>query len=245
MSLVVADVPASPPTRSLISPPQPHQQTSGYTWDETSVCRLLFSALLVTKTIVVVQWIEIIMLAIILLLLLLSPAWSLAQETEEPSLVEAARRERERRANMTEAVWVITEANLKDFQGLVSTSGNPPAAASERTDVGESGTEENAEDAKTTPAAWEALFKEARLDLANAVNRGRVLELRMQDLQRAWLSEDDGVKIQQQLQETQQLIQSTDREIQAARETFQALQLEAQQAGVLPGVIRELVGELP
>ncbi len=185
------------------------------------------------------------MLAIILLLLLLSPAWSLAQATEEPSLVEVARRERERRANMTGEVRVITEANLKDFVGLVSTSGNPTAAASERTDVGESGSEENSEDAKEAPAAWEALFNEARLDLANAVNRGRILELRMNDLQRAWLSEDDGVKIQQQLQETLQLIESNNRETQANRETLQALQLEAQQAGVLPAVIRELVGQVP
>ena len=34
-SLVVADVPASPPPRSLISPPKPHQQMSWYSWDET------------------------------------------------------------------------------------------------------------------------------------------------------------------------------------------------------------------
>ncbi len=188
------------------------------------------------------------MLAIILLLLLLSPAWSLAQETEEPSLAEVARRERERRANLTGEFRIITEANLKDFVGLVSTSGNPPTAASRRTDVGESGSEENSEDAKETPAAWPALFHEARLDLANAVNRGRVLELKMTDLQSAWLREDDGSaqgRIQQQLQETQQQIESNDRETQATRETFQALQLEAEQAGVFPAVIRELVGELP
>lgn len=40
----------------------------------------------------------------ILLMLLLTPAWSLAQDAEEPSLAEVARKERERRANMkTEA----------------------------------------------------------------------------------------------------------------------------------------------
>ena len=50
------------------------------------------------------------MIALILLVLILSPAWSLAQETEEPSLAEVARRERERRANMKEEVRVITEA---------------------------------------------------------------------------------------------------------------------------------------
>ncbi len=35
VSLVVADVPASPPPRSLISPRKPHQQTSSYFWNET------------------------------------------------------------------------------------------------------------------------------------------------------------------------------------------------------------------
>ena len=35
VSLVVADVPASPPPRSLISPRKTHQQTSWYSWDET------------------------------------------------------------------------------------------------------------------------------------------------------------------------------------------------------------------
>ncbi len=40
-SLVIADVPASPPPRSLISPPKPHQQMSGYTWDETLVLRVV------------------------------------------------------------------------------------------------------------------------------------------------------------------------------------------------------------
>jgi len=34
-SLVVADVPASPPPRSLTSPRKPHQQTSSYLWSET------------------------------------------------------------------------------------------------------------------------------------------------------------------------------------------------------------------
>ena len=188
------------------------------------------------------------MLALVLLLLLLSPAWSLAQATEEPSLAEIARTERERRANMREEVLVITDANLKDFKGLVSTSGNLLSAASEGTDVGDSGSEENSGDAKRDLAAWQALFNEARLDLANAVIRGRVLELRMSDLQRSWLREDDGStqgRIQQLLQETQQLIESNNGETQATRETFQALQLEAQQAGLLPAVIRELVGDLP
>ncbi len=35
VSFVVADVPASPPPRSLISPRKTHQQMSWYSWDET------------------------------------------------------------------------------------------------------------------------------------------------------------------------------------------------------------------
>ncbi|MDA2927965.1 hypothetical protein MYX78_12180 [Acidobacteria bacterium AH-259-G07] len=191
------------------------------------------------------------MIALILLVLLLTPAWSFAQETEEtkkePPLAELGRRERERRANMKE-VGVITNADLKNMKGLVSTGGRPPTAASEGTGEGESGLEEYSEDGEKDPEAWRALFDEARLDLKNAVNRSLVLQLKMNYLRNTWLREDDGTtqaRIQQQLQETLGDIESSPQEIQAAREALQALQSEAQQEGLLPGTIRELVGELP
>ena len=73
------------------------------------------------------------MIAIILLLLLTAPAWSLAQATEEISLFEAARRERERRASITVEVKVLTNRDVEEMEGLVSTAivSEPAAEASE------------------------------------------------------------------------------------------------------------------
>jgi len=42
--------------------------------------------------------------------------------TEEPSLAEAARKGRERKADRSKPVWIITNANIKFIEGLVSTS---------------------------------------------------------------------------------------------------------------------------
>ena len=185
------------------------------------------------------------MIPLILLVLLLTPAWSFAQETEEPSLAEVARKERERRASMSKPVRIITNANIKSIKGLVSGSTAPtPVAAEGEEGEGESGSENGERDL----AAWQALFGEATLKLKTAVNRGRVLELKMNNLQNAWLRENDGVtqaRIQQQLQETQQVIQDNQQEVQTARQALQALQGEAQLGGLLPGTLHEFVGELP
>ena len=122
------------------------------------------------------------MIAIILLLLFIAPAWSLAQETEEPSLVEAARQERERRASITVEVHVLTNRDVEEMKGLVSTGTAPEPAA-------EAGEEGEAEE----EASWKELFDEAKLDLQNAENRVQVLQLQMEYLRDQWLREDDGV----------------------------------------------------
>jgi len=180
--------------------------------------------------------IETIMIAFILLVLLLTPVWSLAQDAEKPSLAEVARNERERRASMEQDVLVMTNAYVESVEGLVSMS------------VGIPDTEEAEEEEQAVSEGndWETRFAEARLDLTNAVNRGLVLELKMNDLHRAWLRQDDGStqgRILQLLQETQHLIGPNQRETQAAREALQALQRQAQLKGLLPGTIRELAGE--
>ena len=52
------------------------------------------------------------MIVLFLLLLLLTPAWSLAQDAEAPSLAEIARRERERRAGLEQPAQIITNATI-------------------------------------------------------------------------------------------------------------------------------------
>ena len=66
------------------------------------------------------------MIVLFLLLLLLTPAWSFAQDAEEPSLAEVARRERERRASMKQPARIITNANLKGIKGV--SNGTAPSS---------------------------------------------------------------------------------------------------------------------
>ncbi|MFQ5928751.1 MAG: hypothetical protein ACE5MK_03565 [Acidobacteriota bacterium] len=192
------------------------------------------------------------MMVLILLVLFFVPTWAMAQESKEtkkePSLAELARRERERRANIKKEVPVITNATLKKLKGLVSVSG-APAAPSEGETEAEAETEtEPEETAEKDLGTWKAEFDEARMNLKNAVNRSMVLQLKINDLRNAYFREDDGTtqaRIQQQLQETLQEIESNKQEVQAAREALQKLENEARKEGLPPGTIRELVGELP
>ena len=190
------------------------------------------------------------MFRLILLVLLLVPAWSLAQEsqeTKEPSLAELARMERERRAQM-KAVPILTNADLRKARGLVSTSAEAETETAEGAEEGESEPEETPESAEPDPSVWRGRFSEARLNLKNAVNRNLVLQLKMNDLRNTYLSEDNGVtqaRIQQQLLETQQDIESNQQSIQTARQAIDALQSEAQKEGIPASTVSGLVGELP
>ena len=192
------------------------------------------------------------MIAALLLVLLLVPAWSMAQgseETKEPSLAELARRERERRAQM-KAVPILTNADLSKARGLVSTSVDPENMAAEGVEGTEAGSEaeETPASTETEPAVWESKFGEARLTLKNNVNRDLVLQLKMNELRNSYLSEDNGVtqaRIQQQLLETQQEIESNAQAVRESRSAMATLQSEAQAEGVSAETVRGLVGELP
>ena len=168
------------------------------------------------------------MIRVMLLVLLLAPAWSLAQEnkeTKEPSLAELARQERERRAQLKE-VLVITNANLKRLGGgFVSTAAGPEAetAATEGEEGAEveakteaEAEENNSEKAETDPAVWEGRFGETRLNLKNAVNRDLVLQLKMNDLRTENLGGNQA-RTQQQLRETQQEIEENAKNVHSAR----------------------------
>ncbi len=174
------------------------------------------------------------MIPIILLLLFISPAWSLAQETEELSLVEAARRERERRASITEEVKILTNRDIEEMEGFVSTAtASEPAA-------------EASEEVESEEMSLELSFEKARDDLQSAENRDRLLQLQMKYLRDQWLGNSDGVtqqKIQSQLQETQQELEISRQEVEAARAAYQALQNKAKADGILPGELRLLMGK--
>ena len=185
------------------------------------------------------------MILLLLLLLLLTPAWSLAQDSEEPSLAEIARRERERRAGMEQPAQIITNANLKDIQGMVSGSTAPSSAGTEgENDEGESSSSENG---KRDLAEWEALFSEATWKLETAINRDRVLEQRMAELNEGAVRvnpDETGKTLDQewsrQSQETQQMFESNRKDLEAASKSLRELQRKARLEGLLPGTIRRL-----
>lgn len=172
------------------------------------------------------------MIPVILLLLLIAPAWSLAQETEELSLVEAARRERERRASITVEVKILTNRDVEEMEGLVSTA-TAPDTSEETGDKGE-------------PDDWGELFDSAKLDLKTAESRLQVLQLQMVYLRDQWLRQSDGVtqqKIQVQLQETQKGLEISRQDTEASGAAYEELQKKAAAAGLLPGELRLLMGD--
>ena len=192
------------------------------------------------------------MIVLLLLVLLLVPAWSMAQgseETKEPSLAELARSERERRAQL-KVIPILTNSDLRKARGFVSTSVDPESEVAEVEEEAEASSEAEETPASTEidPAVWESKFGEARLNLKNAVNRDLVLQLKMNELRNSYLRQDNGVtqaRIQQQLLETQQEIERNSQAVRASRSAVDTLRNEAQAEGVSTETLQSLVGELP
>ncbi len=162
------------------------------------------------------------MIVILLLLLLLAPAWSFAQDAEEPSLAEVARRERERRASMEQPALTITNANLKGVKGKVS-SGTAPSS------VGTKGENDEGESQKSGNGKRD--LAEATARLKAAINRDQVLKQKMAELNSGlvYVNPDEtgrtlGQERSRQLQETQQMLESNRKDIEAARKSLQKLQ---------------------
>ena len=199
------------------------------------------------------------MITLVLALLLLVPTRSLAQEPEEASeeaseeisLVELARRERARRSEAGQPDRVITNANIDQVRGLVSTSAAPsaPDAMEGEMTEGEAESESEEDDEGSGPdlGAWQGRFGEAVGALETAVNLGLVLELRMVDLNNSYFTATGPARgeIQEQLQANREEIQDNTRQVQAARQALSALESEAAMEGIPPGTIREMIGELP
>ena len=206
------------------------------------------------------------MITLVAALLLLVPTWSLAQEPEEASeeaeasegaseelsLAEFARREKARRSNLGQPDRVITNANLDQVRGLVSTSGAPSAPEAMEGEMMEGEVEgepdeDSEEESGPDLGAWRGRFGEAVSALETAVNLGLVLELRMVDLNNSYFTATGPARgeIQEQLQATREEIQANTRQVQAVRQALSTLESEAAMEGIPPGTIREMIGELP
>ncbi len=185
------------------------------------------------------------MIVLLLLLLLLTPAWSLAQDAEEPSLAEVARRERERRASMGQPAQIITNINLRDVKGKVS-NGTAPSSVGTEGENGE-GESQKSENGKRDLAEWESLFSEATRRLESSINRDRVLAQRMTELNSGVIRvnpDETGKSLEQewsrQARETKQMFESNRKGIEAARKSLQNLKRKARLEGLPPGTIRGL-----
>lgn len=161
------------------------------------------------------------MIVLLLLLLLLTPAWSFAQDAEEPSLAEVARRERERRASMEQPARTITNADLGNVQAV--SNGTAPSS------VGTEGENDEGESQKSENGKRDIAECTARLEAA--INRDKELKQRMAKLSYGVVDvnpDETGKSLGQertrQLQETQRMLESNRKEIEAARKSLQKLQ---------------------
>jgi len=204
------------------------------------------------------------MISLVTALLLMGTPSSLAQETEKPSqeaqnaeeepeemsLAEFARKERTRRSIIGQPDRVITNANINQVKGLISTSTVPPSSGEMGDGMGE-GEGDNAEGSEEEGDSdlekWQGAFADGVRQLENAINLGLVLELRMVDLNNSYFTATGPAKgkIQQQLQETREEIQANQGQVRAARQTLEDLENDAAMDGVPPGAIREMIGDLP
>ncbi len=161
------------------------------------------------------------MIVLFLLLLLLTPAWSFAQDAEEPSLAEVARRERERRASIEQPALTITNANLKVVKGVSNSTAPSSVGTEAENDEGESQKSENGK----------RDIAEATARLKAAIKRNQVLKQKMAKLNYGLVDvnpDETGKSLGQertrQLQETLQMLESNRKEIEAARKSLQKLQ---------------------
>jgi len=175
--------------------------------------------------------------------------WGMAQSTE-PSLADLSKQARERKAKVQKPARLITNADLKNFQNApVSISKapeEPPPADQAKTEV-KAGESEAAEPGVDL-AEWKKKFQNAVMDYKNAVQKGLVLQLRLNHMTNAFYAQTDdsarekfGAEIEQVTKE----IENNKEEIAAAKKAIDDLTLEARAAGVEEGDIGAMIGELP
>ena len=113
------------------------------------------------------------------------------QKDGELSLVELARLERDRRAHLGKPDRIITNADLKEFKGKVSSSVAVLDPAEEKKDKVEKAKEQVVEAPKEINydlGTWQDLFTSAKLKLGLLVSEGEDLQDKMTELINGWTS---------------------------------------------------------
>ncbi len=186
-----------------------------------------------------------------LLAVLLMSGWGMAQ-SNEPSLADLSKQARERKAKIQKPARLITNADLKNFQ-------NAPVSMSKAAEETKPADETKAAEGKTpaTPEAdaaakllaeFKAKFQSAVMDYKNAVNKGLVLQLRLNNMTNSFYAQTDDaarVKFGAEIDQTTKEIENNKQEIATAEKAIEDLKVEARAAGIEEGDIVAMVGELP
>ncbi|MFQ5741653.1 MAG: hypothetical protein ACE5JX_21860 [Acidobacteriota bacterium] len=190
------------------------------------------------------------MLRTLFLLVALLSCGVLAQEPkQEPSLVELARQARQKQAKLEKQPPVLTNADLRRLQGAKVTTGTaPPPPTPAMAEAARAGAPASGDLSGQDLEQFRAGLAEAGLNLKNTLNQGLVLQLRMNNLQNAYLSESDGSTrqhFQAQLQQTLQQISQNKRSQTQARKVLEAMQKNARASGLPLRMIKKLTGKIP
>lgn len=194
-------------------------------------------------------------LAIVLIAIFLTWISPFAQTSSDNdrdlSLAELAEQEQERRSQIKQDVPLITNKDLATMQRARVSQARSTGAAKELPSPEEKpSTDETPEslDEAEEEIDWSQTFSEATLAYRTAVNNHLVLQLRFNNLRNAFFNEDDGTTqslIQAQMQETTEKLEQNTQAIKESHQRITDLKQAAERAGLTPGEIRELTGELP
>jgi len=178
------------------------------------------------------------------------------QKKEQPSLLDLAKQERDRRAHSDESAPVLRNEDLGRLKSARVVTSQAPRGAKPVPDQETS--EEVTEPASAADEAaaaealdldyWRAAFDEAKVGLQDAISRRMVLELRMNNLRNAYLQTADGTtreRIESELNQTYLEVGQAREDEKASMQVVQELERQASKAGLTPGQIRDLVGQLP
>jgi len=178
-------------------------------------------------------------------------------QSNEPTLAELSKQARERKAKTQKPARLITNADLKNFQNApVSMSKAAPEAQPADQTAAEAKTADrktaepgaDAVAAEKKQAEWKAKFREKVLDYKNAVQKGAVLQLRLNNMTNAFYAQtDDAMRARYgaEIDQTTKEIENNKGEIAVAQKALEDLKAEARAAGIEEAEISSMIGELP
>lgn len=178
------------------------------------------------------------------------------------SLAEAAQKEKERREGISQNPQEITNDQMGKFSGGAVSTNTVPLPASGEVNASEPGSQEEAgetgvaskegkedkgdSDEPTdfegrTESYWRQTMTEARTKVKNLENEATALTLKMNDLENKFYNIDDGFDrdaVQKEIQKTYYEIDLNKENLAKAKDELEALEVDAQKSGALPGWIQ-------